>query len=90
MIEVKFPDSSTRSYAKGTTVLDVAKDISEGLARNVLSAKFNNRTVETASALQEDGDLQQTYNEMLTTTYNGGTDGTKARGTTVSTSRFNL
>ncbi len=60
MIEVKFPDSSTRSYAKGTTVLDVAKDISEGLARNVLSAKFNNQTVETATPLQEDGDLQLT------------------------------
>ena len=64
MIEVKFPDSSTRNYAKGTTVLDVAKDISEGLARNVLSAKFNNQTVETATPLQEDGDLQlYTWND---------------------------
>ena len=64
MIEVKFPDSSTRSYVKGTTVLDVAKDISEGLARNVLSAKFNNQTVETATPLQEDGDLQlYTWND---------------------------
>ena len=57
MIQIKFPDNSVRSFDEGTTVLDVAKNISEGLARNVISAKFNNQTVETATALYEDGDI---------------------------------
>ncbi len=58
MIQIKFPDASTRSYEIGTTVLDVAKNISEGLARNVLSAKFNNQVVETLSPLTEDGQIE--------------------------------
>ena len=57
MIQIKFPDNSVRSFDEGTTVIDVAKNISEGLARNVMSAKFNNQTVETATALHEDGDI---------------------------------
>ncbi len=41
MIHVTLPDGSVREYPKGTTSLDVAKSISEGLARNVLAAKVN-------------------------------------------------
>lgn len=37
--------------------MDVAKSISEGLARNVISAAFNNTTVETATPLDTDGNL---------------------------------
>ena len=40
-INVTLPDGSVRSYAPGATAMDVAKSISEGLARNVLSAKVN-------------------------------------------------
>ncbi len=40
-IDVSLPDGSVRSYDKGATAMDVAKSISEGLARNVLSAKVN-------------------------------------------------
>ena len=58
MIEIKFPDNSLRSFKTGTTVLEVAQSISEGLARNVLSAKFNDHTVETATPLLENGDIQ--------------------------------
>ena len=61
MIQIKFPDASIRSYEIGTTVLDVAKNISEGLARNVLSAKFNNQVVETLSPLTEDGQIELWY-----------------------------
>ena len=38
---VTLPDGSVRSYDQGATAMDVAKSISEGLARNVLSAKVN-------------------------------------------------
>lgn len=37
--------------------MDVARSISEGLARNVISAKYKGETVETSTPLQEDGDL---------------------------------
>ena len=40
--------------------MDVAKDISEGLARNVLSASFNGKIVESVTPLREDGILSFT------------------------------
>jgi threonyl-tRNA synthetase len=58
MIEIRFPDQSVRSYPEGTTPFEVAQSISEGLARNVLSAQFNKQTVEAATPLTEDGDIQ--------------------------------
>jgi len=42
MIKIILPDGSVREYPKGTTAMDVALSISEGLARNVLAAKVNN------------------------------------------------
>ena len=41
MIEIILKDGSTKKYEKGISAFNIAKDISEGLARNVLSAKFN-------------------------------------------------
>lgn len=58
MIAIRFPDQSVREYTEGTTVLEVAQSISEGLARNVLSAQFNQETVEAATPLTQDGDLK--------------------------------
>ncbi len=58
MIEIRFPDQSVRSYPEGTTPFEVAQSISEGLARNVLSAKFNKQTVEASTPLREDGEIQ--------------------------------
>ena len=58
MIAITFPDASVREFPKGTTPLAVAQSISEGLARNVLSAQFNNTTVEVTTPLEEDGALQ--------------------------------
>ena len=58
MIEIRFPDQSVRSYPKGITPFEVAQSISEGLARNVLSAKFNKQTVEAATPLDQNGEIQ--------------------------------
>jgi hypothetical protein len=44
MIKITLPDGSVKEFAKGTTPMDVAKSISEGLARNVISASFNGTT----------------------------------------------
>lgn len=57
MIKITLPDGSIKEYADNSTPMDIAMSISEGLARNVLSAKFNSKTVETATPLTEDGTL---------------------------------
>ncbi len=57
MIQITLPDGSVREYEKNTTVIEVAKSISEGLARNVISASFNGTTVETKTPLTVDGNL---------------------------------
>ena len=57
MIKVSLPDGSVKEFNKGATPMDVAMSISEGLARNVISASFNNTVVETKTALEEDGSL---------------------------------
>ncbi len=41
MITIQLPDKTKKEFPKGTTSLDVAKSISEGLARNVLAAEIN-------------------------------------------------
>ena len=57
MIKITLPDGSVREYASGVTPHDVALSISEGLARNVISANFNGTTVETVTPLTTDGSL---------------------------------
>lgn len=57
MINITLPDGSVKPCEKGTTPMDVAQSISSGLARNVISAKFNDTIVETTTPLYEDGDL---------------------------------
>ena len=57
MIKITLPDGSVKSFDEGTTPMDVAKSISEGLARNVISANFNGTTVETSTELTTDGSL---------------------------------
>ena len=57
MIKITLPDGSIREYEKNSTPIDVAKSISEGLARNVISASFNNSTIETTTPLTTDGNL---------------------------------
>ena len=57
-IDVKLPDGSVRSYEQGVTAMDVARDISEGLARNVLAAKVNGQVWDAGRVLPGDCDLQ--------------------------------
>ena len=58
MINIHFPDASKRTYKKGITPLEIAQSISDGLARNVLSAKFNQHIIEPRTPLEEDGALK--------------------------------
>ena len=58
MIKITLPDGSVKEYAKGTTSLEVAKSISEGLARNVLSAKVNGEVIDATRPINQDSTLQ--------------------------------
>ena len=58
MIKVTLKDGSIREFNDNTDVISIAKDISEGLARNVISAKFNTQIVETQSSLNSDGNIE--------------------------------
>jgi len=58
MIEVVFPDQSIKEFEKGTKVIDIAKSISESLARNVISASFNNEICEIETELYSDGEIK--------------------------------
>ena len=58
MINITFPDKSVRQYEAGVTPLDIAKSISEGLARNVLSAKVNGVMWDAMRPVNEDAEFQ--------------------------------
>ena len=57
MIKITLPDGTIKEFATNSTPMDVAKSISEGFARNVISANFNETTVETTTPLTTDGSL---------------------------------
>ncbi|HEY6083491.1 MAG TPA: threonine--tRNA ligase, partial [Chitinophagaceae bacterium] len=58
MINITFPDGAVRQYEAGVTALDIAKSISEGLARKVLSARVNGQVWDATRAIGQDATLQ--------------------------------
>ena len=52
-IKIQFPDGSKKSFDKGVKAIDIAKDISEGLARAVLAAEVNNKLVDMNTKIEE-------------------------------------
>lgn len=58
MIKVTFPDKSVREYEKGIKAVDVAKSISDGLARNVVGAVYNRKSIGLQNTLNEDGSIK--------------------------------
>lgn len=58
MINITLPDGSVRQVESGTSAMDVAKSISEGLARNVLSAKVNGQVWDANRPITADATLQ--------------------------------
>ena len=57
MIKITLPDGSIKEFESNTSPIDVAKSISEGLARSIISASFNGQSVETTTPLTTDGSL---------------------------------
>src|SRR5205085_7249175 len=58
MINITFPDGAVRQYEKGTTALDIAKSISEGLARKVLAANINGQVWDATRPIFNDATLK--------------------------------
>ncbi len=58
MINVTLKDGSSKQYDSGITVLDIAKDLSEGLARNACCGKVNGKVVDLRKPVTEDCELE--------------------------------
>lgn len=64
MINITLPDGSVKQYNEGVTSFDVAKSISEGLARNVLSATIDGEIVDLNRVITKDCSLKlNTWND---------------------------
>ena len=58
MINVTLKDGSSKQYDSGITVLDIAKDLSEGLARNACCGMINGKVVDLRKPVTEDCELE--------------------------------
>ncbi|MBT6175243.1 MAG: threonine--tRNA ligase [Flavobacteriales bacterium] len=65
MIEITLPDGSIKNVEEGTTALDIATNISEGLARNVLAAEVAGEVVDPQRPITESSSLKLlTWNDL--------------------------
>lgn len=58
MINITLPDNSVRQYPEGTTSMEIARSISEGLARNILSAEVNGEVWDATRPIHNDSKLK--------------------------------
>jgi threonyl-tRNA synthetase len=58
MINITLPDNSVRQYPEGVTGVDIAKSISEGLARNVLSIQVNDEIWDATRSIPTDAKIR--------------------------------
>lgn len=58
MIKITFPDGAVREYAEGSSALDIAKSISEGLARKILAASVNGQVWDASRPIYQDATLK--------------------------------
>ena len=57
MITISFPDGAKKEFESGVTALDVARSISEGLARKVIAAKVNGEVWDATRPISNDAEL---------------------------------
>ncbi len=58
LINITFPDGAVRQYQKGSSAIDIAKKISEGLARKVLAADVNGVTWDATRPINNDTSIK--------------------------------
>lgn len=57
-MKITFPDKNVREYPDNTSAMEIAKSISEGLARNVLAAKINGEVRDANRPVNQDASLE--------------------------------
>ena len=57
-IQITFPDGAVRNYPAGVTGLDIARSISEGLAREVLAVKVNDEVWDATRPIEQDARIR--------------------------------
>ena len=57
MVKITFPDNSVKEFADNSTPLDIAKALSNSLAKEVLSATFNGQPWDATRPITQDGTL---------------------------------
>ena len=66
MIKITFPDGNQRQFESGITPLEIAKSISEGLARNTISALVDGQQVEVSTPITKNATVQLlTWNDEM-------------------------
>ena len=58
MINIKFPDGSSREYNEGTTPLEIAQSISPRLAQDVLAVKLDGNDYDLTRPVEKDASIQ--------------------------------
>ncbi len=58
MIKITLPDDSVKTYQEGITALEIAGQISEGLARNVLAAEIDGQVIDATRPITKDATLK--------------------------------
>ena len=58
MINIKFPDGAERAYENGISALEIAKSISEGLARKVIAASVDGVVRDLSTPLSADASIK--------------------------------
>ncbi len=57
MINITFPDGAVRQYEKGSSAMDIAKSISEGLARKIVAAEINGQVWDLSRPINQDASV---------------------------------
>ena len=66
MIQITLPDGAVRQIEKGTTGIDIAKSISDGLARNVLACQIDDKVWDVNRPIEKDCEFKLlTWNDEL-------------------------
>ena len=58
MMNITFPDGAVRQYEQGASAMDIAKSISEGLARKILAAEVNGQIWDLTRPINNDSNIK--------------------------------
>ncbi len=57
-VKISFPDGNAKEFPAGVTGAEIARSISEGLARNALALEFNGEVIELSRPIEKDGTVR--------------------------------